>query len=151
MKQYYVQITSYAMGSLLAAATSGPIIAPWSSKNEDYANLLLKAFPGQTTKTPPTLKEGKSLNCSYTEWPYELRHKNHYMNQWLRHWLHVGGFFIITYNDQNIFMGMTWKGFKVIVNEQRLDTSQLSETVADKIDAPSHSHHPSMTLQHKNS
>ena len=139
MKEY-IKITP-EMGTLLASCMGGVIRSSWMrpSGNIEFADLLAKCFPSFITEEEPQLEEGKFLNFSWVEEPKELANKKQWQDRWLHHWPHVGGYFTLTYEGnkfRNELVSITWKGYKVIVNENRLDTTQMGVCLADKIGAP---------------
>ena len=136
----YLKITP-EIGTLLASCMGGVIRPSWvrSDGNFELANLLVRCFPSFITEEEPTLEEGKFLHFMWTEEPQELANKKKWQDRWLNHWPHVGGFFVFTYAGnkfRNELISITWKGYKVIVDEGRLDTTRMGECLADKVGAP---------------
>lgn len=136
----YLKITD-AMGTLLASCMRGAVRSSWMgpSGNMQFGKLLTECFPCFITEEEPTLEEGRLLMFQWTEEPAELADKKHWQDRWLQHWPHVGGYFILKYNGnkfRNELVSITWRGYKAIVHENRLDTTQMGITLKDKIGAP---------------
>ena len=139
MKEY-LKITP-EMGTLLASSMRGAVRSSWmgSSGNQEFANLLLKCFPSFLTEEEPKLEAGRFLHFMWTEEPSELADKKRWQDRWLHHWPHVGGYFVISYEEnkfRNELISITYKGYKAIVHEGKLDTTQMGECLEDKIGAP---------------
>tara|TARA_B100001059_G_scaffold52822_3_gene46741 strand:- start:1044 stop:1463 length:420 start_codon:yes stop_codon:yes gene_type:complete len=138
MKEY-LQITP-EMGTLLASGMGGAVRPSWvrPDGNMEFANILVKCFPSFLTEEEPELKVGKFLHFMWTEEPSELANKSHWEDRWLFHWPHVGGYFVLSYEGnkfRNKLVSITWRGYKAVVNEGKLDTTRLGECLEDKIGA----------------
>ena len=136
----YLKITD-AIGTLLASSMRGAVRSTWMgpSGNMEFAKLLVECFPSFITEEEPTLEEGRLLMFQWTEEPAELADKKHWQDRWLFHWPHVNGYFKLTYQGnkfRNELVSITWHGYKAIVHEGKLDTTQMGECLTDKIGAP---------------
>ena len=136
----YLKITP-EIGTLLASCMRGAVRSSWMgpSANIEFANLLVKCFPSFIEEEEPKLEAGQFLNFMWTEEPSELADKKHWQDRWLHHWPHVGGYFILAYEGnkfRNKLTSITWHGYKAVVHENRLDTTQMGECLEDKIGAP---------------